>query len=433
MESELRPRLCFLTKGESGYGFHLHGERNKGGQFIRKVEPGSSADLSGLRPGDRVVEVNGENVESETHHQVVNLIRTVEHRTRLLVVDRDTDEHLRGRGLPCTEDLAVEMGTFSPRPSPRPTPSASPAPRENGPFPPKHNNLLTRSSKSPSAHSPPAHAFTFTYGPAQQARTVERASVTSGSATDAELPAERSPESPGATGELLPRLCHLVKEERGYGFNLHCDKARRGQFIRSLDANSAAERAGVRPGDRLVEVNGVNIEGLRHSEVVASIRAGGEETRLLVVDQETDQLFQRLGVTPTSSHVNEVYVDEVITESALPSPSPTTDLPAMDPPIINVMVTGSPITNSSPKSRTNGSSASQSSRGSTTLSEFSSSDMSIQVPDEDERRVSDPFLESGLRLSPTAAEAKEKARAKHKKKRAPPMDWTKKQEIFSNF
>ena len=70
MESELRPRLCFLTIGERGYGFHLHGERNRGGQFIRKVEPGSSADLGGLRSGDRVVEVNGENVENESHYQV---------------------------------------------------------------------------------------------------------------------------------------------------------------------------------------------------------------------------------------------------------------------------------------------------------------------------------------------------------------------------
>lgn len=66
MESELRPRLCFLTKVER-YGFHL---RNEGGPFIGKVEPGSSADMAGLRPGDRVVEVNGENVENETHQQV---------------------------------------------------------------------------------------------------------------------------------------------------------------------------------------------------------------------------------------------------------------------------------------------------------------------------------------------------------------------------
>lgn len=70
MEPDLRPRLCFLVRTERGYGFHLHGERSKGGQFIRKVEPGSSADLAGLRPGDRLVEVNGENVENETHHQV---------------------------------------------------------------------------------------------------------------------------------------------------------------------------------------------------------------------------------------------------------------------------------------------------------------------------------------------------------------------------
>lgn len=57
----------------------------------------------------------------------------------------------------------------------------------------------------------------------------------------------------------------------------------------------------------------------------------------------------------------------------------------------------------------------------------------LQVPDEDERRVSDPFVDSGLRLSPTAAEAKQKVLASRNKKRAPPMDWSKKQEIFSNF
>ncbi|KAM9363333.1 Na(+)/H(+) exchange regulatory cofactor NHE-RF2 [Symphorus nematophorus] len=419
MESELRPRLCFLTKGERGYGFHLHGERNKGGQFIRKVEPGSSADLGGLRPGDRVVEVNGENVENETHHQVVNRIREVPHRTRLLVVDRDTDDLLRSRGLACTEDLAIEMGTLSPRPSPGPTPSTSPIPRESSPLSPKPNH--THSFHPPAADSP---THTATHG------KVKRSSVASSTATDAELQVQPSPEPPV---ELVPRLCHLVKGEQGYGFNLHSDKTKLGQFVRSVDPDSAAESADIRPGDRLVEVNGVNVEGLRHSEVVALIRAGGEEVRLLVVDQETDELFHRLGLTPTTSHIKEVYVDESATESSPPTPSPTTELPATDPPIINVTLTDSPITKTSPKSRTNGSSASQSSRSSTTQSEISSSDMSIQVPDEDDRRVSDPFMDSGLRLSPTAAEAKQKALAGHNKKRAPPMDWSKRREIFSNF
>ncbi|XP_031145009.1 Na(+)/H(+) exchange regulatory cofactor NHE-RF2 [Sander lucioperca] len=422
MESELRPRLCFLTKGERGYGFHLHGERNKGGQFIRKVEPGSSSDLAGLRPGDRVVEVNGENVENESHHQVVERIREVEHRTRLLVIDRDTDDYFRSRGLACTEDLAIEMGTLSPQPSPRSTPSNSPLPRENStlsPLSPKPNHTH---SFSPPAADLSTHTATQVND--------KRSSLTSSTATDTELQVQSSPEP---AVELLPRLCHLVKGEHGYGFNLHSDKKKGGQFVRSVDPGSAAVSADIRPGDRLVEVNGVNIEGLRHSEVVLLIRAGGEEVRLLVVDQETDKLFHRLGITPNTSHVKDLHLDESATESAPPTPSSTTELHTTDPPIINVTLTDSPITNTSPKSWVNGSSASHSSRSSTTQSEISSSDMSIQVPDEDDRRGSDPFLDSGLRLSPTAAEAKQKALASRNKKRAPVMDWNTKYEIFSSF
>lgn len=69
-ERNLRPRLCYLTKGERGYGFHLHGERSSGAQFIRRIEAGSPAELAGLRSGDRVVEVNGKNVEKESHQEV---------------------------------------------------------------------------------------------------------------------------------------------------------------------------------------------------------------------------------------------------------------------------------------------------------------------------------------------------------------------------
>lgn len=54
-------------------------------------------------------------------------------------------------------------------------------------------------------------------------------------------------------------------------------------------------------------------------------------------------------------------------------------------------------------------------------------------PQDGDVEKKDPFEESGLSLSPTAAEAKEKVRAKRVKKRAPQMDWNKKREIFSNF
>uniref|UniRef100_A0A3P9IV17 Na(+)/H(+) exchange regulatory cofactor NHE-RF n=1 Tax=Oryzias latipes TaxID=8090 RepID=A0A3P9IV17_ORYLA len=359
MDADLRPRLCFLVRGERGYGFHLHGERNRGGQFIRNVEPGSSADLAGVRAGDRLVEVNGVNVENESHQQVVTRICEVAHRTRLLVVDRETDEYLRSQDRACTEDLAIEMGTLSPRPSP--TPCGSPIPRENTPLTLKLDNKHFQM-------------------------------------------------------ELLPRLCHLLRGEEGYGFNLHSDKKKTGQFVRTVDPNSSAERAGVQPGDKIVEVNGVNIGGLRHSEVVELIKSRGNEVRLLVVDQETDELFHRLQITPTGKHITG--------EDTFHLPAATSYLPNSEALIINVTLADAPFTNLSPKSRANGSSASHSSRSSTTQSEISSSEMSFQVCND---------LQGGLAVMMGAAEAKRKVLATRQRRRAPPMDWSKKQELFSNF
>ncbi|XP_064814500.1 Na(+)/H(+) exchange regulatory cofactor NHE-RF2-like [Oncorhynchus masou masou] len=157
MASELKPRLCIMTKSENGYGFHLHGEKGKNGQFIRKVEPASSAEASGLRPGDRVIEVNGGNVEKDTHHQVVQRIKAVEHETRLLVVDRETDEYLRSLRLVCTEEMAVRPGgptSVSPAspPPPRPRPPRPP-PRENGSVS-KLPTTVTREVPKPTRRSP---------------------------------------------------------------------------------------------------------------------------------------------------------------------------------------------------------------------------------------------------------------------------------------
>ena len=78
-----------------------------------------------------------------------------------------------------------------------------------------------------------------------------------------------------------PRLCHIVKRDNfnGYGFNLHAQKARPGQFIGIVDAGSPAEDAGLREGDRIVEVNGTNIAQENHKQVVERIKAIANETR----------------------------------------------------------------------------------------------------------------------------------------------------------
>lgn len=100
------PRLARLEKGQKGYGFNLHGDKGKTVQTISAVDKDSAAELGGLRVGDIVIEVNGENVESQSHMEVVNLIKKKSGETTLLVCDKDTLAYLKEKERPCTADMA---------------------------------------------------------------------------------------------------------------------------------------------------------------------------------------------------------------------------------------------------------------------------------------------------------------------------------------
>lgn len=87
------PRLCHVSKRADfdGYGFNLHAEKGRPGQYIGKVDESSPAETAGLRQGDRIIEVNGANIGSETHKQVVERIKSVPNHTNLLVIDPKAD------------------------------------------------------------------------------------------------------------------------------------------------------------------------------------------------------------------------------------------------------------------------------------------------------------------------------------------------------
>ncbi|KAL0102121.1 hypothetical protein PUN28_018573 [Cardiocondyla obscurior] len=94
------------------------------------------------------------------------------------------------------------------------------------------------------------------------------------------------------------RLCHIVKWDdfNGYGFNLHAQKGKNGQFIGKVDDGSPSQAAGLRQGDRIVEVNEIDIANETHNQVVERIKAFANETKLLVVDQEADDYFRENNV-----------------------------------------------------------------------------------------------------------------------------------------
>uniref|UniRef100_A0AAQ5YXX9 Sorting nexin 27a n=1 Tax=Amphiprion ocellaris TaxID=80972 RepID=A0AAQ5YXX9_AMPOC len=109
-----------------------------------------------------------------------------------------------------------------------------------------------------------------------------------------------------ATVTSGPRVVRIVKSESGYGFNVRGQVSEGGQ-LRSINGElyaplqhvsavlpgGAADRAGIAKGDRILEVNGVSVEGATHKQVVDLIRAGEKELVLAVLSvpaQEADGL-----------------------------------------------------------------------------------------------------------------------------------------------
>lgn len=112
----------------------------------------------------------------------------------------------------------------------------------------------------------------------------------------------------------LTRSCHVIKRADfdGYGFNLHAEKGKAGQYIGKVDDNSPAEEAGLRQGDRIIEVNGVNIGNETHKEVVQRIKAIANEVRLLVVDPSVVSVSNNNQVIDMSTNTNNSHTTNTV-------------------------------------------------------------------------------------------------------------------------
>lgn len=94
------PRLCHLRRWEGlSYGFNLISRKGKTGHFIESIEYGLAAYYSGLKNGDRVVEIDGVSVTDMPHGDVVKLIKeSGKDGVRLLVVDQRTEDYFKEKG-----------------------------------------------------------------------------------------------------------------------------------------------------------------------------------------------------------------------------------------------------------------------------------------------------------------------------------------------
>ncbi|XKL66009.1 hypothetical protein PGB90_009429 [Kerria lacca] len=99
------PRVVVIHKSDSGFGFNVRGQISEGGQLksingelyaplqhVSAVLEDGAAHKAGIRKGDRILEVNGHNVEGSTHKQVVDLIKSGGDVLKLVVLSVTSQE-----------------------------------------------------------------------------------------------------------------------------------------------------------------------------------------------------------------------------------------------------------------------------------------------------------------------------------------------------
>ncbi|CAL8322433.1 unnamed protein product [Merluccius merluccius] len=234
-----KPRIINLTKGPDGYGYLLKEGSNTNAHVITDIDQGSPAAKAGLKDMDRLVALEGQAIQHDTHEQVVDKIRKAGNKCCLLVVDEDTDK-------------MYKMAGVSP--------------------------MLFLDEMKDSA-SPPSYTEAI------------------------HLPAPRNAAPPAVTMEedqaLKPKLCKMQKTPGGYGFHLNGIQGVCGQHIQQVVRGGVADRAGLEDGDIVVEVNSINVENSTHEQVVDIIHQSGSSLELLVATKSVYDQLKAKGVAIT--------------------------------------------------------------------------------------------------------------------------------------
>lgn len=112
------PRDVLIEKGDAGFGFNVRGQVSAGGQLksingvlypplqhVSMVMHQGAADVAGVRKGDRIIAVNGVDVQGAEHRHVVDLIKGGGPKLTLTLISvtRQTHERLE----PSDENLST--------------------------------------------------------------------------------------------------------------------------------------------------------------------------------------------------------------------------------------------------------------------------------------------------------------------------------------
>ncbi|KPP71600.1 hypothetical protein Z043_109463, partial [Scleropages formosus] len=231
------PRLCVLRRGErESFGFQLCKEKDSRDHVVRQVEPWSVAQRSGLRDGDRLLEVNEEFVGDVGHLRLARAHHGEGYtRPRLCYIPKDPEA---GLGF-----------------------SITPVEGEKGRY----------------------WVNTVSGGPA------EWAGVCRG---------DRLVWINGTWASALTywALNRMVKKCVDHVTVLVIDHET--HLLRDIDVGSPAEEAGMQEGDMLLAVNGEAVETLEHEDIVYRVRHSGQRVTLTIIHAQGRDFYLKLGLSP---------------------------------------------------------------------------------------------------------------------------------------
>ncbi|KAM3868983.1 NHERF family PDZ scaffold protein 4b [Diretmus argenteus] len=317
------PRLCVLKRDEGeSYGFQLRVERGLRGHVIRNVMSWGLAERSGLRDGDRLLEVNNCFVDDMSHPEVAKKIKLSGHQLCLLVLDGEEYEQAvsRGQDLQLLARAHKAEGCKPPRlchitrdPASGLGINFTPVEGEKGRFSvslvaggPAEEAGVCKGDLLVWMNGATVSDLTYSALSKMVKKCVDHITILVIDSESAKnYVRQRIPILPAmAVPHNLPhtaRKLHLVPGPEGYGFLLRQEKTpsgRRVHVLREVDSGSAAERAGIEDGELLLEVNGESVESLKHEEIVERVRQGGQQVTLTTITPQGLEFYTKLGLSP---------------------------------------------------------------------------------------------------------------------------------------
>ncbi|XP_048007103.1 protein lap4 isoform X8 [Leguminivora glycinivorella] len=317
-----------LIRDGAGLGFSIAGGKgsppyrdDSDAIYISRISPQGAASKDGkMMVGDKVVSINGVEMENARHEAAVSLLTGHERFVRLVLQRTITPE--QGETLPrkSTSDEVREHKTSLSNvnaPAQKPTNNIS-APVANHTLPrDAHVHVAPAQTQAPVLVQPPQHAQKQTaFAPAAlpPQPAPRRLSQPNGQATKSSTNSTSTPLTPGANNmhgsadDVFDDIQDvvLVKEGGSLGFSIiggtdhSCvpfGGKEPGIFISHVVPGGVAARSGkLRMGDRLLKVNGNELTGATHRDAVQLLLQPGPTLTLTVRHDPLPLGFQDLTI-----------------------------------------------------------------------------------------------------------------------------------------